>query len=197
MPRHPGSPGRPRLSATERSAQVLDAAITAFATAGYAGTRTDEIARMAGVSQPYVIRLFGTKQQLFLAAFDRACDRIAELFITAGGDDPSLDALADGYHDFLAERDLLALLLHGFAASSDPTIGEVVRERFGVIYQLIRDLTGASQRETREFMASGMLLSVMAAMRVVGPQAVPIRWATEILDDFDAESDERHKRPLR
>jgi AcrR family transcriptional regulator len=59
---------RVRLTAKERGAEVLQAAVVAFAASGYEGTKTDEIARLAGVSQPYVIRLFGTKQQLFLAA---------------------------------------------------------------------------------------------------------------------------------
>ncbi|WP_410790027.1 TetR/AcrR family transcriptional regulator [Kribbella sp. C-35] len=65
-----------RLTAAERGEEVLGAAIQAFGRSGYAGTKTDEIARLAGVSQPYVIRLFGTKQQLFLAAVEAVCDTV-------------------------------------------------------------------------------------------------------------------------
>ena len=57
-----------RLTAAERGEEVLQAAVRAFGASGYQGTKTDEIARLAGVSQPYVIRLFGTKQELFLAS---------------------------------------------------------------------------------------------------------------------------------
>ena len=52
---------RTRLTAGERQDQLLAAAVTAFSERGYAGTTTDQVARLAGVSQPYVIRLFGTK----------------------------------------------------------------------------------------------------------------------------------------
>ncbi|NUR98791.1 MAG: TetR/AcrR family transcriptional regulator, partial [Kribbellaceae bacterium] len=68
------------MTAKERGDEVLRAAVQAFAAAGYEGTKTDEIARLAGVSQPYVIRLFGTKQQLFLAAVDSVCLRIEQIF---------------------------------------------------------------------------------------------------------------------
>ncbi len=49
----------------------------AFGVGGFAGTSTEEIARLAGVSQPYLFRLFGTKQDLFLAAVGRMFERIS------------------------------------------------------------------------------------------------------------------------
>ncbi len=182
---------RTRMTAGERSEQVLDAAVTAFAESGYAATKTDEIARLAGVSQPYVIRLFGSKQQLFIAAANRVCDRVEEVFREAASQVPpdatpeqALDVLGDGYGTFLADRALLLVLLHGFAASSEPAIGTEVRDRFGRIYRLVRELTGASADETRNFLAGGMLLTVMAAMQVAGPGAVPTPWADEIMECF-------------
>ncbi|MET9030682.1 TetR/AcrR family transcriptional regulator [Nocardia sp. NPDC004168] len=187
---------RTRMTASERGEQVLRAAVSAFAECGYAATRTDEIARRAGVSQPYVIRLFGTKQNLFRAAQHRVCDRIEEIFRAARAEaspeaapDEALAALATGYSVFLAERELLQLLLHGFAASADPEIGDQVRARFGGIYHLIRELTGAPETEARRFLSTGMLLTVMSAMRVAGPDAVPATWATEILENLSTEGD--------
>ncbi len=59
---------------------MLAAAIRAFARTGYSGTSTDVVAREAGVSQPYVVRMFGTKHELFLAAFEQATDRIRDAF---------------------------------------------------------------------------------------------------------------------
>ncbi|WP_228781253.1 TetR/AcrR family transcriptional regulator [Nocardia cyriacigeorgica] len=175
-----------RMSATERGEQVLTAAVQAFAETGYAATKTDDIARRAGVSQPYVIRLFGTKQQLFLAALNRVCDRIEAVFREAAATDPNPTAatLGRGYTTFLAERELLQVLLHGFAASADPVIGEQTRARFGQIYELARELTGAPATEVRRFMATGMLLTVMTSMQVAGPNAVPAPWAAEILEDL-------------
>jgi AcrR family transcriptional regulator len=175
---------RVRLTAKERGDEVLRAAVQAFAATGYEGTKTDEIARLAGVSQPYVIRLFGTKQQLFLAAIQSVCQRIEEIFREAAAETPELIALGRNYKLLLSERELLLVLLHGFSASRDPVIGACVRERFGSIYNLVRELTGASPEETREFLSAGMLMTVMAAMQVLGPDAIPTPWAEEITNTF-------------
>lgn len=178
---------RIRMTAEERGAQVLDAAVSAFAETGYTATRTDEIARRAGVSQPYVIRLFGSKQSLFLAAVGQVCDRIEAIFTeaaAAAGDDEPMGAMSNAFDEFLAERTLLQLLLHGFAAAGDPEIGPVVRERYGRIYRLNRELTGASVAETRRFMSTGMLLTVLTALRVTGPEAIAADWADEMLTDL-------------
>ncbi len=171
-----------RLTAAERSEEVLQAAVVAFGASGYAGTKTDEIARLAGVSQPYVIRLFGTKQQLFLATTNRVCDRIEETFRRAAEREPTLASLGESYNELIPERELLVVLLHGFAASADPAIGETVRSRFGGIYRLVSELTGAEPAEVTQFLSTGMLLTVMAAMQVTGPNPVSCVWATDLLN---------------
>jgi AcrR family transcriptional regulator len=178
-------PTRTRLTAAERSEQLVRAAVTAFAANGYAGTTTDDVARLAGVSQPYVIRLFGSKQRLFLAAVQQACGRVEQAFREAAKEQADLASLAAGYKTLLDEQELLGVLLHGYAASADPEIGTVVRDRFGRLFQLIRELTGASIEEVRNFMAVGMLITVLSAMRIVGPGAVaPEPWMAELLSSF-------------
>ena len=57
---------RTRRTAEERRVDVLDAALIEFATYGLHGASTVNIAERAGISQPYVLRLFGTKKALFL-----------------------------------------------------------------------------------------------------------------------------------
>ena len=57
-----------RSTAAERRDDVLDAAMIEFAERGYEGTSTEDIARRAGISQPYLFRLFGTKKELFKAS---------------------------------------------------------------------------------------------------------------------------------
>ena len=59
-----------RQSADVRRASILRAAIVEFARSGYAGTSTEAIAARAGISQPYIFRLFGTKKDLFIATYD-------------------------------------------------------------------------------------------------------------------------------
>jgi AcrR family transcriptional regulator len=173
---------RIRLTAEERHDQLIEAAVTAFSTGGYAGTTTDQVARIAGVSQPYVIRLFGTKQALFIAAVRYATDRIEQRFRDAAAVRPDLESLGAAYDELLAERDLITVLLHGFAAGSDPAIGPVVRATFGRVYDLVRELTGVDEVAARDFLATGMLLSVLDAMRVIGPGAVPAEpWMTSLV----------------
>src|SRR5204863_476321 len=55
-----------RKTADQRREEILVAAFDEFAEHGLHGTSTDVIARKAGVSQPYVFRLFGTKKELYL-----------------------------------------------------------------------------------------------------------------------------------
>jgi AcrR family transcriptional regulator len=172
---------RTRLTAEERQEQLVAAAVTAFCQGGYAGTTTDQVARLAGVSQPYVIRLFGTKQQLFTAALRRAADRVEQRFRDAAAVSPDLPTLGAAYDEMLAQREVLTILLHGFAAGADPEIGPVVRDCFGRIYTTVRELTGASVEQTWEFLASGMLLTVLGAMGAIGPDTTPPAWTAELL----------------
>ncbi len=179
---------RTRLTAGERHDQLVAAAVTAFTTGGYAGTTTDQVARLAGVSQPYVIRLFGTKQALFIATVRHAADRIEQQFRDAAAKRADLDSLGEAYDEILAERELITVLLHGFTAGADPVIGPVVRDCFGRIYDSVRELTGATPEEARQFLAMGMLLSVLDAMQVIGPGAVPAeRWMTELVSSIGLE----------
>lgn len=173
---------RTRLTAGERSEQLIAAAVTAFSTGGYSGTTTDQVARLAGVSQPYVIRLFGSKQALFIATVEHAATQIERKFREAAAVQPDLQSLGEAYDAILAQRELVTVLLHGFTTGSDPVLGPVVRRCFGQIYLAVRELTGASVDEAREFLAMGMLLSVLGALQVIGPGAAPAEpWMEELV----------------
>ncbi|GIF07823.1 TetR/AcrR family transcriptional regulator [Actinoplanes siamensis] len=177
---------RSRLTASERQEQIVQAALTAFAQGGYAGTSTDQVARLSGVSQPYVIRIFGSKQELFLATLRFASKRIEATWRAAAEREPTLAGLGGAYEDLLAERELLVVLLHGFAASEDPAVGDAVRASYGSLYDTVRELTGATAEEARDFFAMGMLITVLGAMRVIGPDPVPRQpWMTSLTDTFD------------
>src|SRR3954470_16312178 len=107
-----------RMSGAQRRAEILVAARRVFAERGYAAS-TDEVARAAGVSQPYVVRLFGTKRELFLEAYKVASSEVlAALSGVAAGPDAGM-AMGDAYVGLLGDRDLLRLLMHGFIAGAD------------------------------------------------------------------------------
>ncbi|MEU9383753.1 TetR/AcrR family transcriptional regulator, partial [Streptomyces sp. NPDC048279] len=54
----------------ERRRVLTAAAIDCFAQKGFYGTTTHELAASAGVSQPYLYRLYPNKEALFAAAVD-------------------------------------------------------------------------------------------------------------------------------
>ena len=165
----------PRMSADARREQVLTAATRAFARTGYAGTSTDVVAREAGVSQPYVVRMFGTKRELFLAVFERAAHRIESAFSRvldarpAGRPfDPENEddwhEMGRAYNELLTDRDFLLVMMHGFAAGDDEAIGASARGCMSAIYEVLLR-TGATSDRAMAFVAHGMLLNVMLAMR--------------------------------
>ncbi|MFF0814164.1 TetR/AcrR family transcriptional regulator [Rhodococcus sp. NPDC003318] len=171
------SPRATRMSAADRRELVLEAAATAFARGGWSGTSTDAVAREAGVSQPYVVRMFGTKAELFREVFARALARIVDAFeaeldrIEAETDPPSPDSeeywarLGGAYGELVSDGDMLLVMMHGFTAGGTPEIGAQARAAMAQIYTLIRTRTGCTPEKAREFIASGMLLNVLLAMR--------------------------------
>ena len=152
-----------RMTGEARREQILTAARAVFAEGGYEWTTTDQVARAAGVSQPYVIRLFGSKQQLFLELYQHVSTRILETFsaVPAGPDAGRM--MGESYIGLVADRDLLRLLMHGFIAGSDPQIGSLARHTLAEVFRLFRDRTGGSEQEARDFLAQGMLINVLIA----------------------------------
>src|SRR5256885_16271087 len=76
---------RQRMPAAERREMVLEAAVAEFGAHGLAGTSTEDVARQAGISQPYLFRLFPTKKALFLALLERCFRRVEDTFTAAAG----------------------------------------------------------------------------------------------------------------
>jgi AcrR family transcriptional regulator len=156
-----------RMSAEERRESVLDAAVAEFARGGLAGTPTEAIAIRAGISQPYLFRLFSTKKELFIAAYRRAFARIEGRFIEASEGltgDEALDAMARAYHDLLNDRDLLLVQLHTYAASGDAEVQAAARKCYGQLWRLAEARSGADPERLRVFFAMGMLWNVAVAL---------------------------------
>src|SRR5947208_9453727 len=121
-----------RKSAEERREAVLEAALGEFAARGLEGASTEAIAAAAGISQPYVFRLFGTKKELFKAVVARCFRETLEMFQRAaeglrGAE--ALDALGMAYVDRLsADPVRLRAQMQAYAACDDPELREVVRQ---------------------------------------------------------------------
>src|SRR5690348_8088455 len=165
-----------RMKAGERREMVLAAAVAEFGAHGLAGTSTEDVARAAGISQPYLFRLFPTKKALFLALVDRCFRQVAAAFEAAAADrvgEDALEAMADAYHQLLQDRTLLLLQLQAYAACDDPEIRDATRTGFKRLWALVERLSGLPYERVVMFFAMGMLMNVAAAMDL---PAVDERW---------------------
>jgi AcrR family transcriptional regulator len=170
-----------RQTADERRTTVLAAAISEFARSGYYGTSTDAIAVRAGISQPYLFRLFGTKKDLFVATFDLVGDRIInELTRVSEGleGEEAQAAMGAAYLQLMQDPDLLQVQLHGFAAApADPDIARSCRRTFEVLQEVFFERTHGTDEDLQKFFAMGMLINVMAAIDLL---SVPAHWAQSL-----------------
>jgi AcrR family transcriptional regulator len=160
-----------RMSAEERRESVLNAAVAEFSKGGLAGTSTEAIAARAGISQPYLFRLFTTKKDLFIASLELAFSRVEQRFVEASeglAGDAALDAMARAYHDLVGNRDLLLCQLQTYAASSDPEVQAAARRAYGRLWRTAEEASGADGESMRLFFAMGMLWNVALALDLPG-----------------------------
>jgi|SRR5215211_205502 len=159
-----------RLSADERREAVLDAGIHEFAHAGYHAASTTNIAKRAGISQPYIYALFPNKKALFIACQERVSQRIRDTFEEAALDDDRpedrLQRMGEAYKRLLDDRDLPLCQLHGFAAAEDPEIREPVAACFRETFDAIAALIGGTPDDARAFVAMGMYLNIARALEL-------------------------------
>lgn len=161
-----------RIPAGERREQILAAASLVFGERGYFGATTDQIAKAAGISQPYVVRMFGTKENLFIEVLSRALRKLVEAFTetieawkAAGSPDGQLTrSLGIAYVNLVEDRGLLLSLMQGFGMGHDAVIGGRARDGFMRIYRLLRDDAGFEPEQVRTFLAEGMLLNTMLGL---------------------------------
>jgi AcrR family transcriptional regulator len=172
-----------RLSAAERREDILEAAMAVFARDGFEGASTEEIAKAAGISQPYLFRLFGTKKDLFKATAARCLRETLEMFQRAAEGlrgEEALKAIGTAYLELLqADRTRLNAQLQAYAACDDPEIRAVVRNGFGDLVTYAERVSGAPVDVVANFFATGMLLNVLAAMQV---QDGSESWAARLLE---------------
>lgn len=158
------------MPAAERRQAIIEAATELFGQRGYHGTTTDQVAQAAGISQPYVVRMFGTKEKLFLEVLDRALETLFGAFRAAIPDpgDGTLRQmrLGSAFVDLVGSVGLHRTLLHAFVSGNDPVIGAAARRGFIGIYTLLRDEAGFTPEEIQQFLGYGMLMSVLLGIEL-------------------------------
>ena len=172
----------PRHTAAERRESILDAALIEFAQRGLEGTSTENIAKRAGISQPYLFRLFGTKKELFKATVSRCFRETLETFQRAAEGkrgEEALKAMGDAYVEkLLSDRTRLRIQMQAYSACDDPEICELVRNGYGDLVAYVERVSGLPPEEVTRFFATGMLLNVFASMNVIER---PEPWSERLL----------------
>jgi AcrR family transcriptional regulator len=170
-----------RKTADERREEILAVALEEFGEHGLDGTSTDTIARKAGISQPYLFRLFGTKKELYLESVRRCLRETLELFEEATDGlhgEEALKAIGEAYRGLLKDRIRLRAQMQAYADCDDDEVRQVVRDGFGRLVEHVERVSGAEPDRIRDFFAFGMLLNVFASMDLLDH---PAPWAKEIL----------------
>jgi AcrR family transcriptional regulator len=171
------------MSGTDRRDLVLDAAVAEFGENGWHGARIEAIATRAGISHPYLLRLFSSKRDLFIAAMDRAFDRMEEAFTDAVehlDDDPIL-ALGEAYRLLLRDDSAaLRLHMHALAVAGDPEVGEAVTRRYAALLDRMRELSGAPEDRVRTCFAVGLTLTVVTVLDLPDRRG-HLRWGAKLL----------------
>lgn len=173
-----------RKTKAVRREEILDAALIEFAARGLHGSSTEDIAKRAGISQPYVFRLFGTKKELFRAVIARCFREMLEMFQRAAeglrGED-ALDAIGKAYIERLSVDSVrLRGQMQAYAACDDPELREAVRRGYGDLVAYAERVSGLPAEEITKFFAMGMFLNVFASMGQIGEDADP--WALRLLE---------------
>jgi len=158
-----------RQTAEERRGAVLEAARYEFAQHGLHGASTDAIARRAGISQPYLFRLFGSKKALFIAVNEQCFQRTLDFFRAAASGTSGREALAAigaAYRELIeSDRTMLQGQLQSYAASVvDEDVRESTARGYGRLVDYVETVSGADRQTISSFFAKGMLMNVLAAM---------------------------------
>ena len=172
-----------RKSKDVRREEILQAALEVFAERGLQAASTEEIARRAGISQPYVFRLFGTKKELYLAVIARCFRQTLEVFqrVAEGKrGEEALHAIGEAYGELLAtDRVYLRSQMQAYAACDDADICATVRNGFGDLVAYVERVSGADTATVSAFFAQGMLMNVLSSMDLSKPSEP---WAQRLLD---------------
>ena len=157
-------------TAADRRVAIVSAALAAFSRGGYAGTTITDIAREAGISSAYVLKLFGGKEALFVAALETCFERIEQTLAAAPvGPTPTetLDAMGDAYAALIADRALLLIQVHAQSVAMLPAVGDALRAGLARVTRFAKQRSGASDGDVQRFIAYGQLCHLVVTSGIV------------------------------
>lgn len=169
------------MSADERREEVLRAAAACFAEGGLQGTSTEDVADRAGISQPYIFRLFGSKKELFVAVVERCFQRTVATFEKAAeglSGEEALHAMGTAYGELVSDPEVLLVELHAFtAAAHDEEVRRVAQKGMRTVWSVAAKASGLEPELLRQWLAMGMLCNVVAALSL---DQLDEEWARQV-----------------
>ena len=154
----------------QRRETVIGSAVAVFAKAGYLGTPVAAVAKHAKISTAYVFKLFPKKEDLFVAALEKAFERIQSALASSTEESSSrtpeeiLTAMGGAYAALIANRDLLMLQVHALSVADVPEIGAAFRKGLQKTARLVKTRSGASDEAVQRFFAYGQLCHLIATI---------------------------------
>ncbi|MGM0924557.1 MAG: TetR/AcrR family transcriptional regulator [Bacillota bacterium] len=150
----------------ERKEDILEAGLEVFSQNGYYNTTTALIAEKAGISQPYVFRFFKTKEELFIAALDRAYERILQTFKNVEAEPEQLvTKMIEAYEELsVSHPNEIELQVIGLSIPEE-TIRKSTKSGLSSIRNYILERFQSagifnSEREVTTFLARGILCNI-------------------------------------
>ncbi|MCU7820593.1 TetR/AcrR family transcriptional regulator [Kitasatospora sp. DSM 101779] len=137
---------RPRLSAEDRRASILDAATEVFSELGYQRGKMSEVARRVGVSEPVVFQNFGSKSAVFAAVLDHAAALMSDGLRSWAGRCPTVGAwlaelLAPEHLAHVHARGTVGVLFEdAMTLTSEPEVLEAARRGNRALARTLTDL---------------------------------------------------------
>ncbi|WP_433567345.1 TetR/AcrR family transcriptional regulator [Nocardia sp. CA-151230] len=160
---------RPRLTADERRQQITIAAVDVFAAHGFAATSTDAIARSVDVSQPYVVRLFGSKTGIFVAAAEHVFDQIErQLYDLLRRSSASCAAASfENCRGLLDDETVSRFLVQLYSlACVDDEIQRVASDGFSRVGVMLLDLFGGDVSKVNALLGEALVRAIGVQARV-------------------------------
>jgi AcrR family transcriptional regulator len=161
------------MSAEERREMIIRVAACEFSTGGYRGTTTESIAHRAGISQPYIFRLFPGKKALFLASAELCFARLTVAFEHAADGlegRRALQAMSTAHETMTAERCILLLELQLYVAcAAEPDIARLVNRRWTQLREHVLARTGAAGEKVDSFFADRLYTTTQLALDTRAP----------------------------
>lgn len=160
-----------------------------FSRTGLFGTSAEVIARAAGVTQPYIFRLFGSKTKLFTEcvriSFAQSTARMLDAAEGLSGVN-ALIAMGNQYRSNLENNPDVLIQTQAFAACAHDEVREAVREAYGDQWRRLAEHAGVAPVQMKIYMALGLLLNDLTMIDARTSASNDEQWVHDAYTVIDA-----------